>query len=108
MGWDGTDRAAKRALDSLAELAVVLKAGLLYCNTLSCRGFENSFHFYKLRAGVAISVMGRAVAVDTFRGAERVRRVGFNAFFAADRGLAASGGRVTKEPAFSTSERDRE
>jgi hypothetical protein len=52
--------------------------------------------------------MGRAVAVDTFRGAERFRRVGFTAFFAADRGLAASGGRVTKEPAFSTSERDRE
>lgn len=52
--------------------------------------------------------MGRAVAVDTFRGTERIRRVGFTAFFAADRGLAASGGGVTKEPAFSTSERDRE
>ena len=52
--------------------------------------------------------MGRAVAVDTFRGAERFRRVGFTAFFAADRGLAASGGWVTKEPAFSTSEGDSE
>ena len=89
-------------------MAIVLEAGLFYCNALGCRGFENSFHFYKLRAGVAFGVMVRAVAVDTFRGAERFRRVGFTAFFAADRGLAASGGRVTKEPAFSTSERDRE
>jgi hypothetical protein len=66
LGRDGTERAAERALDCLAELAVVLKVGLSNCNTLDCRGFQNRFHFYKLRAGVAVCFMERAVAVDTF------------------------------------------